>query len=101
MDNASAAKDAVFELFQNLDRFSLDDYAPLADTSEAMQRLNEFVTNAAFSDDQRLENEPSSAFTLYDGQRQAVCTFVTERDEANSDDTVVLTAGPPNYQPNA
>lgn len=90
MDNASAAKDAVFELFQDLDRFSLDDYAPLADTSEAMQRLIEFVTKAAFSAGHRIETGPSDAFALYDNQNQLVCTFVADRDDANNDDTVAL-----------
>jgi hypothetical protein len=90
MDNAAAEKDAVFELFQDLDRFSLDDYAPLVDTSEAMQRLVEFVTKAASLEGGVLKQGPENAYWLYDSQRQTRCTFVTDRDEANEDDFVEL-----------
>ena len=47
MDNASAAEDAVFELFQDLDGFSLDDYTPLSDTTSGMQRIVDFVKSRA------------------------------------------------------
>ncbi|MES9821848.1 MAG: SNF2-related protein [Candidatus Thiodiazotropha sp.] len=90
MDNAAAAKDAVFELFQDLDRFSLDDYAPLADTSEAMQRLVEFVAKAASLEGGVLEQGAENAYWLYDNQRQTRSAFVTDRDEANEDDSVEL-----------
>lgn len=90
MDNAAAAKDAVFELFQDLDRFSLDDYAPLADTSEAMARLVEFLSKAAFLAGDVLEPGPENTYRLHDNQHQTICTFVTERDEANNDDSVEL-----------
>ena len=90
MDNAASAKDAVFELFQDLDRFSLDDYAPLADTSEAMQRLVEFVSKSSYLSGHKFEVGPDSTYRFYDNQHQEVSTFVTERDEANNDDALQL-----------
>ena len=70
MDNASAAKDAVFELFQDLERFSMDDYAPLADTSEAMQRLVDFVVKASALRENRFEKSPDGTYRLYDSHNQ-------------------------------
>jgi SNF2 family DNA or RNA helicase len=90
MENASAAKDAVFELFQNLDRFSLDDYAPLADTSEAMQRLVHFVTKAAALQGNRFERVSDGLYRLWNSRNQLVNTFVSEREEATNNDTVEL-----------
>ncbi|KAE8543991.1 DEAD/DEAH box helicase [Marinobacter nauticus] len=90
MENAAAAKDAVFELFQDLDRFSLDDYAPLADTSEAMQRLVDFVTRAAALRGNRFERLSDGLYGLYDNRNQLINTFVSEREEATNDDTVEL-----------
>ncbi|MFP1592471.1 helicase-related protein [Escherichia coli] len=46
MDNARHAKDAVFELFQDLDGFSLDDYASLSDTRESIDDLIRFMQRA-------------------------------------------------------
>jgi superfamily II DNA or RNA helicase len=90
MDNAAAAKDAVFELFQDLDRFSLDDYAPLADTSEAMQRLIEFLTKASSPMGYRFEKGVEGKFSLYDSRHQQVGTFVSDREDAANDDSVEL-----------
>jgi SNF2 family DNA or RNA helicase len=90
MENAAAAKDAVFELFQNLDRFSLDDYAPLADTSEAMQRLVHFVTKATALQGNRFERVSDGLYRLWDSRNQLINTFVSEREEATNNDTVEL-----------
>lgn len=90
MENAAAAKDAVFELFQDLERFSLDDYAPLADTSEAMQRLIDFVTKAAELRGNRFERMSDGLYGLYDNRNQLINTFVSEREEATNDDNVEL-----------
>ncbi len=43
LSNASEARTAVFELFQDLDGFSIDEYQPLADTSEGMSRIVRFA----------------------------------------------------------
>ena len=37
LSNASEARKVVFELFQDLDRFSLDDYKPFADIQPSLQ----------------------------------------------------------------
>lgn len=43
LSNASEARTAVFELFQDLDGFSIDEYQPLSDTSEGMNRIVRFA----------------------------------------------------------
>ena len=47
MNNASEARQVVFELFQDLDGFSLDDYEPLSDIESSKARILEFVKQAA------------------------------------------------------
>ncbi len=45
--NASEARHVVFELFQDLEGFSLDDYQPFADISEGTRRVVDFAKAAA------------------------------------------------------
>lgn len=90
MENAAAAKDAVFELFQDLDRFSLDDYVPLADTSEAMQRLVDFVVKASALRGNRFEKSADGIYRLYDSRNQQIGNFVSGREKATNDDSVEL-----------
>jgi len=47
MTNASEARDAVSELFQELDQFSLDEYQPLTDVDKSMQQLLNFTSVCA------------------------------------------------------
>jgi superfamily II DNA or RNA helicase len=60
LENASTARVVVSELFQDLDRFSIDDYQPYADVSQAQQKLVDFLkasakfTNSSFEE---IENE--------------------------------------------
>ena len=50
LSNASEARQVVFELFQDLDRFSLDEYQPFSDVSEGMGRSIEFMKTAIEQD---------------------------------------------------
>ncbi len=47
MKNATEARDAVSELFQELDQFSLDEYQPLSDVDKGMQQLLNFTSVCA------------------------------------------------------
>ena len=47
MSNANLARQVVFELFQELDRFNLGDYQKFDDHGRGMQRLVNFVARAA------------------------------------------------------
>ena len=50
MSNAREARKVVFELFQDLDGFSLDDYKPLENISESKSRIMEFLQAAVEAD---------------------------------------------------
>ncbi|MEB0014759.1 helicase, partial [Glaciimonas sp. Cout2] len=50
MTNASQAQAVVFELFQDLGGFNIDDYKPLSDTSAGMGALESFLKAAVESD---------------------------------------------------
>ncbi len=47
MTNATEARDAVSELFQELDQFSLDEYQPLSDVDKSIQQLLNFTSLCA------------------------------------------------------
>jgi hypothetical protein len=55
LSNATEARHVVFELFQDLEGFSLDDYKPFADVSSGLGRLREFLNIALQDRDLRLE----------------------------------------------
>jgi SNF2 family DNA or RNA helicase len=89
MDNAKHAKDAVFELFQDLDGFSLDEYAPLSDTEESMDDLVRFMQKALPYEGESIEIKSGKQFALIkDGVEQLL--FTTDRDEATSSDKLHL-----------
>ena len=82
MDNAKDAKDAVFELFQDLDGFSLDEYAPLSDTQGSMRDLVSFMQKAlAFEGKAILTTSPTQFSIVNEGLEEAM--FTTDRNEAN------------------
>ncbi|RLA42689.1 MAG: helicase, partial [Gammaproteobacteria bacterium] len=90
MSNAREARKVVFELFQDLDHFSLDDYKPLADIDESKSRLTEFFHSSVEAnggsyrlvDDNRFELIPDS------NADPMMCTL--DRDLAQDDDSIVL-----------
>ncbi len=90
MLNAKEARKVVFELFQDLDRFSLDDYKPLADIDESKSRIVEFLRAAVEGngggfhqmDDRRFE------LTIEANSSPIICTL--DRDLAREDETLAL-----------
>jgi hypothetical protein len=90
MANAREARRVVFELFQDLDRFSLDDYKPLADVDASKSRLLAFLCAAA--------EDGGVGCRVIDGQRfellvdglSAPLTCTLDRDLAQTDDSLVL-----------
>ncbi|MDC0404232.1 SNF2-related protein [Porticoccaceae bacterium] len=89
MDNARHAKDAVFELFQDLDGFSLDDYAPLSDTGESIDDLIRFMQKALPYEGEAIEIRGQKQFALVkDGLEQLL--FTTDREEATNSEKLHL-----------
>lgn len=81
VSNANEARQVVFELFQNLDRFSLEDYQPFSDVTEGMSQIARFLGVAVEEDGKRLVPQDSTTFVLTNGETgQPEVRFTTERD---------------------
>lgn len=83
MSNAQEARNVVYDLFQDLDGFSLDDYQPFSDTSEGMNELVHFVRTAAEEDGKQFRHEDGDIFVVAAGDNGAVeRRFTTDRDSS-------------------
>jgi hypothetical protein len=89
MSNASEARKVVYELFQDLDRFSLDDYQPFADIDDSKRRIVEFLRAALSIEGSSLELIDDWRMRLtVNGRQPVICTL--DRDKAQEDDAVEL-----------
>ncbi|MCW8905968.1 MAG: SNF2-related protein [Sedimenticola sp.] len=90
MSNAREARKVVFELFQDLDRFSLDDYKPLADIDESKARIIDFLRAAVSNSGGVYRQLDGLRFELatHDGETPFVCTL--DRDLAQDDENLEL-----------
>jgi len=61
LSNAREAREVVFDLFQDLDGFSLDDYKPFSDISSGMDRLVQFLGAAVADRNWRLVKVDASS----------------------------------------
>lgn len=90
LSNSREARQVVFDLFQDLDGFSLDDYKPFSDVSSSLDRLVRFLSAAVADRQQRLvkiDNETYDLVTI-DGSSQQ--RFTLNRDLATSSDNLEL-----------
>jgi superfamily II DNA or RNA helicase len=87
--NANLAKEVVFELFQDLDKFNLSDYQRFDDMGQGMQRLVTFVQRAAHLDggDFRPQGEDVYSLTL---PGMASISLTTNRDRAIQEENLDL-----------
>lgn len=90
LSNSREARQVVFDLFQDLDRFSLDDYKPFSDVSSSMDRLVQFVSVAMADKNMRMLKVNNETYDLMsdDGARRA--RFTLSRDVATSRDDIDL-----------
>ncbi|MDD3081620.1 MAG: SNF2-related protein [Desulfobacterales bacterium] len=89
MSNANLARQVVFELFQDLDRFNLGDYQKFDDQGRGMQRLVGFVSRSARLSDWTfcLQDEVKWALAKNGGPS---VTFTIDRDKALQDENLQL-----------
>ncbi len=90
IENANVARKAVFELFQDLEGFSLDEYAPLKSDNEGMSELVEFVKNAVIEFEGTFDKISNDEFLIGVPGFSARLRFVTERDQATNRPDVQL-----------
>lgn len=90
LSNSREARQVVFDLFQDLEGFSLDDYKPFSDVSSSLDRLVRFMTAAVADRQQRLVKVDDETYDLVtvDGVRKA--RFTLNRETATSNDNVEL-----------
>lgn len=86
--NASEARKVVFELFQDLESFSLEDYKPFEDVAAGIKRLVRFVRDAV-DQGQRLRQIDEHTFAL-ETDSATLTRFTTDRDAAQSQEGLEL-----------
>ena len=90
MNNASQARTVVSELFQDLDRFSLDDYTPLSKIEESLTLLINFIEKACLCDGFKFNKLNTVHYELLDAKNNVLGKFTTDRDEANNSEELQL-----------
>jgi hypothetical protein len=90
LSNSREARQVVFDLFQDLNGFSLDEYKPFSDVSSGLDRLVRFLSAAVADRQQRLVKVDEETYDLVtvDGARRA--RFTLNRDTATGSDDVEL-----------
>lgn len=90
MANASEAQSVVFELFQDLEGFNLNDYKPLADPSAGLSAIEAFLRTAAEEDGKRLTRSVDGILELLAAGGGCEVRFVLDRDQAVANDELEL-----------
>jgi hypothetical protein len=90
MSNASEARQVVFELFQDLDGFSLDDYRPFADIDASKQRIMAFLEASIHADGGEVRPEGDRTFRISLPDGGARDQFTLDRELAQENDALEL-----------
>ncbi|WP_172122495.1 SNF2-related protein [Devosia sp. 919] len=90
LSNSREARQVVFDLFQDLEGFSLDDYKPFSDVSSSLDRLTRFLTAAVAGNHQKLVKLDDDTFELVTSSGMRRALFTVSRDAATSRDGLDL-----------
>jgi hypothetical protein len=90
MSNAVEARKVVFELFQDLDGFRLDDYKAMGNPQEGMDALIRFIADAATAEDDRFTSRGDKMFAWIDKDKGSETLLTTERDLSMQKESVQL-----------
>jgi hypothetical protein len=90
MSNAVEARKVVFELFQDLDGFRLDDYKAMGTPEEGMSTLVRFVTEAASAEADTFNSRGDKIFAWIDGKTKTETLLTTERELSLQKENVQL-----------
>ncbi|SMC55242.1 Helicase conserved C-terminal domain-containing protein [Desulfocicer vacuolatum DSM 3385] len=90
MSNANEARKVVFELFQELDSFSLDEYKPLANIDDSKSRIIRFLEQVAQKNKGKLIHMDDKRFKMLvrENESPVICTL--DRELIQEDDTLEL-----------
>jgi superfamily II DNA or RNA helicase len=89
LTNATEARKVVFELFQDLEGFSLEDYKPFADLSAGVERIVRFVAAAREGIGERFVKVSDGLYELQ-GNNAKPRRFTTQRETAREREDVEL-----------
>jgi len=84
--NSNEARRVVFDLFQDLERFSLDEYMPISDISNSMKRLIDFFAASSGLANQRLHKVDNETYDLVNAEGASIAKFTTNRETAAGSD---------------
>nr|WP_294509793.1 SNF2-related protein [uncultured Rhodopila sp.] len=90
LSNAREAREVVFDLFQDLEGFSLDDYKPFSDVETAMDRLVRFLSAAVATRQQRVVKVDNTIYELQSLDGKRLARFTTNRETATNRDDIEL-----------
>ncbi len=90
LSNSREARQVVFDLFQDLEGFSLDDYKPFSDVTSSMDRLVRFMADAVTDRQQRMVKVDDATYDLTNAEGMRRTRFTLNRDTATSDDKLAL-----------
>src|SRR6266851_3359158 len=90
MSNAVEARKVVFELFQDLDGFRLDDYKAMGNPEEGMGALARFLADAASAEDETFTARGDKLFGWIDKDSRTETLLTTERDLSLQKENVQL-----------
>jgi hypothetical protein len=90
LSNAREAREVVFDLFQDLEGFSLDDYKPFSDVTTAMDRLIHFLSAAVADRQQRVVKVDDTTYDLQTNDGRRLARFTIDREIATSRDDIDL-----------
>lgn len=90
MSNAVEARKVVFELFQDLDGFRLDDYKAMGNPDEGMDVLTRFVADAAAAEGETFTNRTDKLFAWVDKKTQTETLMTTDREISLQNENVQL-----------
>jgi hypothetical protein len=79
MANAVEARKVVFELFQDLDGFRLEDYKAIGNPEEGMDALVQFVADSAKANGDAFTSRGENQYTWINRDAQAEVLLTTER----------------------
>jgi superfamily II DNA or RNA helicase len=90
MANAVEARKVVFELFQDLDGFRLDEYRAMGNPEEGMGALVRFIAGAATAEGHAFTSRGDKLFAWTDKDTRLETLLTTERELSLQDEDVQL-----------
>ena len=90
LEHAREARSVVWQLFQDLDGFNLDDYRPLSDVRGGIERIVRFLRADLESRGLGLVRQDDATLAVRDVQGRTIARFTSDREAARDREDVDL-----------